>query len=83
MKIPPLHYAVILLMEDFNLNPSQIAERLDMSLRYVYTIKNRYRLDRKYTPDYEYQCNNTTTIKRLKKYEWKPNPTTNGKMVRV
>jgi hypothetical protein len=83
MKIPPLHYAVILLMEDFNLNPSQIAERLEMSLRYVYTIKNRYRLDRKYTPDYEYQCNNTTTIKRLKKYEWKPNPTTNGKMVRV
>jgi hypothetical protein len=69
MKIPPLHYAVILLMEDFNLNPSQIAERLEMSLRYVYTIKNRYRLDRKYTPDYEYQCNNTTTIKRLKKYE--------------
>jgi hypothetical protein len=69
MKIPPLHYAVILLMEDFNLTTNQIAERLDISLRYVYKIKNTYRLDRKYTPDYKYQCNNITTIKRLKKYE--------------
>jgi transposase len=68
MKIPPLHYAVILLMDDFNQNPSQIATRLDLSLRYVYDIINRYRKGQTLTPDHQYECNSTTTQTRLKKY---------------
>jgi transposase len=68
MKIPPLHYSVILLKEDFNQNPSQIATRLDLSLRYVYKILNRYREGQTLTPDHQYECNNTTTQTRLNKY---------------
>jgi hypothetical protein len=68
MKIPPLHYAVILLMDDFNQNPSQIATRLDLSLRYVYDIVNKYKQGQTLTPDYQYECNSTTTQTRLKKY---------------
>ena len=68
MKIPPLHYAVILLMEDFNQNPSQIATRLDLSLRFVYDILYRYRKGQTLTPDHQYECNSTTTQNRLKKY---------------
>jgi transposase len=68
MKIPPLHYAVILLMDDFNQNPSQIATRLDLSLRYVYDIVNQYRQGQTLTPDHQYECNSTTTQNRLKKY---------------
>lgn len=68
MKIPPLHYAVILLQEDFNQNPSQIATRLDLSLRYVYKIVNTYKQCQTLTPDYNYQCNSKTTQIRLNKY---------------
>ena len=68
MKIPPLHYAVILLQEDFNQNPSQIATRLDLSLRYVYKIVNTYKQGQTLTPDYNYQCNSKTTQTRLNKY---------------
>jgi hypothetical protein len=69
MKIPPLHYAVILLMEDFSLTTNQIAERLDICTQYVYIIKRRYKSNVKLTPDYDYKTNNPFTIKRLKKYE--------------
>ena len=68
MKIPPLHYAVVLLTEDFNMNASQIAERLEMSLRYVYKIKNLYREGATLTPDYEHQNTSHTSQKRKQKY---------------
>lgn len=68
MKIPPIHYAVILLQEDFNQNPSQIATRLDLSLRYVYDIVNKYKEGQMLTPDHTYECNSKTTQTRLNKY---------------
>jgi hypothetical protein len=68
MKIPPLHYAVIILQDDFAQNPSQIATRLDLSLRYVYDIVNRYPTRASLTPDYNYECNSHTTQTRLNKY---------------
>jgi hypothetical protein len=68
MKIPPLHYAVVLLSEDFNMNASQISERLEMSLRYVYKIKNTYREGATLTPDYEHENTSHTSEKRKAKY---------------
>lgn len=68
MKIPPLHYAVVLLTEDFNMNASQIAERLEMSLRYVYDIKSLYREGATLTPDYAHKNTSHTSQKRKQKY---------------
>ena len=68
MKIPPLHYAVVLLTEDFNMNASQIAERLEMSLRYVYDIKSLYREGATLTPDYQHKNTSHTSQKRKAKY---------------
>lgn len=67
MKITPLQYTIILLKEDFNQNPSQIATRLNLSLSYVYNIVNRYKQGQTLTIDYKYQCNNKTTQTRLNK----------------
>lgn len=69
MKIPPLHYATILLLEDFNLNPSQVAERLDLSLRYVYFIRARYQQIEKLQCDFQYETKTVTHKKRMSKYE--------------
>ena len=69
MKIPPLHYAVVLLSEDFNMNASQIAERMEVSLRYVYKIKNTYREGAVLTPDYNHKNTSHTSIKRSQKYD--------------
>ena len=77
MKIPPIHYAVILLMDDFNLSASQVSERLELSLRYVYKIKNTYREGATLTPDHNYKNDNNLTKKRLEKYTIKqPNAIT-------
>lgn len=69
MKIPPIHYAVILLMDDFNLSASQVSERLELSLRYVYSIRNKYKPGINLTPDHNYKNDNNLTKQRLKKYE--------------
>lgn len=69
MKIPPIHYAALVLMDDFHLNASQVSERLEISLRYVYQIRNTYRPNIPLTPDLNYKNDNNITKKRLKKYD--------------
>jgi transposase len=51
MIIPNNHYAVLILLDDFNLNARQVSDRMRMSLRTVYVIKNRYKKDFKYKPE--------------------------------
>ena len=51
MIIPNNHYAVLILLDDFNLNARQVSDRMRMSLRTVYFIKNRYKQNFKYKPE--------------------------------
>jgi hypothetical protein len=51
MIIPNNHYAVLILLDDFNLNARQVSDRMGISLRTVYFIKNRYKKDFKYKPE--------------------------------
>jgi transposase len=51
MIIPNNHYAVLILLDDFNLNARQVSDRMRMSLRTVYVIKNRYKQNLKYKPE--------------------------------
>jgi hypothetical protein len=51
MIIPNNHYAVLILLDDFNLNARQVSDRMRMPLRTVYDIKNRYKQNFKYKPE--------------------------------